>query len=239
MKSTITYDHVAIVLKKPRYPENIGAAARAMCNMGFSRLILVSPENPDLSRIKKTATHESNAIVDSMCIVDSTAKALESFNYVVGTTARLGKQRRKASTPSTLAETLVPISRENRIAVLFGPEDRGLENDDINRCDALIHIPTYGFSSINLAQAVMLICYELAKTHDTKQKSIPKLANKKELEEMYTSLKLVLDKIGYKNPQKPDYYVNAYKDFFSRTTLRSKDVIILRTLLAKISQHTL
>lgn len=237
MHSKIISDHIAIVLKKPRYPENIGAAARAMCNMGFSHLILIDPEDPDLSRIKKTATHESSTIVDQIRIVDTMDQALESYNYVVGTTARLGKQRRKASTPSSLAETLVDISQHNRIAVLFGPEDRGLENDDVNRCDALIHIPTFGFSSINLAHAVMLICYEMAKANNTKQQSIPRLASQKELTEMYTALKQGLENIGYINPQKPDHVVNAFKDFFSRITLRSKDVVILRTFLAKMAQH--
>jgi tRNA/rRNA methyltransferase len=237
MPSSIRFDHVAMVLKKPRYPENIGSAARAMCNMGFSELILIAPEDPDPERIRKTATHEAGGLIDTMKIVDTTAQALEPFHYVVGTTARLGKQRRKASTPSTLAPTLVPLSRENRIAVLFGPEDRGLDNSDIAFCDALIHIPTVGFTSINLAQAVMIVCYELARTQGVKQASLPKLATRKELEDMYSALGQVLDAIGYVNAQNPDYYLNAYRDFFSRIGLRSKDVIILRTFLYKVLQY--
>jgi tRNA/rRNA methyltransferase len=230
----IKSDHVTIILKKPRYPENIGAAARAMCNMGFSNLVLIDPENPDPDRIKKTATHEASSIVDAIQIVDTTAKAVENCEYVVGTTARLGKQRRKASTPVTLCPNLVDISQNNRIALIFGPEDRGLENSDIEYCDALIHIPTFGFSSLNLAQAVMVVCYELTLTRTAKQHVVPKLAGKKEITEMYSALEKTLEAISYINPEKPEQHLNAFRDFFSRITLRSKEVIILRTLLAKI-----
>lgn len=239
MTNRICADHVAIILKKPRYPENIGAAARAMCNMGFSRLIVVDPEDFDLSRIKKTATHESEEIVDAIQVVDSMDQAVESCNYVVGTTARLGKNRRKASTPSHVADHLVAVSRENHIGILFGPEDRGLANEDIALCDTLIHIPTFGFTSINLAQSVMIICYELSKTNASTQTSTPKRANKNELSDMYQMMTQVFDDLGYVNTQNPTQVINACKDFFSRVGLRSKDVIIIRTFLAKILHYGL
>ena len=232
--TSVRSDHIVIVLKKPRYPENIGAAARAICNMGFSRLILVDPEDPDMERIRKTATHESSAIVDSIEIVASTEEALENVEYVVGTTARLGKQRRKASSPSTIAPHLVSLSQENRIAILFGPEDRGLENSDIAHCDSLIHIPTFGFSSINLAQAVMVVSYELNVARNEAKTSIPRLAGKRELSEMFRSMEETFSDIAFVNPEKPDYYVNAFRDFFSRIMPRSKDVVVIRTLLSKI-----
>lgn len=234
MFSSIVHDHVVIVLKKPRYPENIGAAARAMCNMGFSRLVLIDPENPDPERMRKTATHEATGILDRMVIVSSTDEAIADAEYVVGTTARLGKQRRKASNPSTLSPQLVSLSQTNRIAVLFGPEDRGLENRDISLCDALIHIPTFGFTSINLAQAVMVACYELNTTRNREKKNSPRLAGKRELEEMYRVLEETFAQISLTHPQKPDYYVNAFRDFFSRIMPRSKDVVVMRTLLSKI-----
>lgn len=237
MPARINSGNVTIILKKPRYPENIGAAARAMCNMGFSRLTVVDPEDYDLSRIKKTATHESSAIVDAITVVDTLEQAVDSLHYLVGTTARLGKNRRKASTPPHLAENLVGLSQENHIGIIFGPEDRGLENADIALCDALVHIPTFGFSSINLAQSVMILCYELAKVNDTKQQSRPKLAQKNELSDMFRVMTQVFDTIGYVNPQNTDYVINAYKDFFSRIGIRSKDVIILRTFLSKILQY--
>lgn len=237
MSTRIAADNVAVILKKPRYPENIGASARAMCNMGFSRLIVVDPEDFDLSRIRKTATHESSDIVDAIQVVATMDQAVESFHYVVGTTARLGKNRRKASTPAHVAKNLVDISQQNHIAILFGPEDRGLANEDIALCDALVHVPTFGFSSINLAQSVMILCYELAKTYTTSQKSSPKRANKNELSGLYKMMKQVFEDIGYVNPQNPDHVINACKDFFSRIGVRSKDVIIMRTFLAKILQY--
>lgn len=234
MSSSICHDHVVIVLKKPRYPENIGSAARAMLNMGFTRLVLVDPENPDPERIKKTATHEAASIVDCMVTVSSTEEAIKDVEYVVGTTARLGKQRRKASSPATLSPHLIALSQKNRIAILFGPEDRGLENSDIALCDALIHIPTFGFTSINLAQAVMVVCYELNTARNPEKKSAPRLAGRRELEEMYKALEETFVRIAFVHPQKPDYYVNAFRDFFSRIMPRSKDVVVMRAFLSKI-----
>lgn len=237
MSSSICHDHVVIVLKKPRYPENIGSAARAMLNMGFTRLVLVDPENPDLERIRKTATHEAASIVEGMVTVSSTEEAIKDVEYVVGTTARLGKQRRKASSPATLSPRLISLARENRFAILFGPEDRGLENSDIALCDALIHIPTFGFTSINLAQAVMVVCYELNTARDPEKKSAPRLAGRRELEEMYKALEETFAQIAFAHPQKPDYYVNAFRDFFSRIMPRSKDVVVMRAFLTKIRQY--
>jgi tRNA/rRNA methyltransferase len=205
--------------------------------MGFSRLVLVDPENPDFDRIRKTATHEAADVVDALTITDSMDIALDQAQYVVGTTARLGKQRRKASTPTTLCPHIAEISNNNRVAILFGPEDRGLENTDIDRCDALIHIPTFGFSSINLAQAVMILCYELTVKRADIKKSTPRLAGKNELAEMYQALEDTLEAISYRNPQKPGHVINAFRDFFSRITLRSKEVVILRTFLSKIRAY--
>jgi tRNA/rRNA methyltransferase len=235
--NTIKHENISIVLKRPRYPENIGAAARAMCNMGFSRLVVVEPEDPDMERILKTATHEAASIVEGMVIAESVEKAVENAEYVVGTTARLGKQRRKASSPATLTPHLLDLSMNNRIAVLFGPEDRGLENADIALCDALIHIPTFGFTSINLAQAVMVVCYELNITRGEIKSSTPKLAGKRELLEMFRAIEETFSDIAFVNPEKPDYYVNAFRDFFSRISPRSRDVVVMRSLLSKIRNY--
>lgn len=237
MHTSIIHDHVTIVLKRPRYPENIGSAARAMCNMGFSRLVLVDPENTDSEKMKKTATHEAVKIIENMITVSCVEQAVSDVEYVVGTTARLGRQRRKASNPSTISPHLVSLSQQNRIAVLFGPEDRGLENSDIALCDALIHIPTSGFSSINLAHAVMIICYELNSSESNSKKSPPRLACKRELEEMYKALEETFTSISLVHPQKQNYYLTAFRDMFSRTMPRAKDVTIMRSFLAKIRNY--
>ncbi len=102
-------DQVTIVLYRPRFPENIGAAARAACNMGISRLLLVAPEDCDLSRMLKVATHSAAVLIQNMRVFPDLVTALQPFHYVVGTTARIGGQRRELKTPREMAEDLVPI----------------------------------------------------------------------------------------------------------------------------------
>ena len=154
-------EHVAIVLMQPNIPENIGAAARAMCNLGLRRLILVDPPRCDLTRVCKTATGPALDIVEEMEVFGRLEEALAEFHFVVGTTARRGGERAVVHTPEAVARMLLPIARENRVALLFGPEDRGLTNEDLRFCHVLATIPTAGFASFNLAQAVLLVAYEL------------------------------------------------------------------------------
>ena len=152
-------DNIAIVLQRPRYPENIGSAARALCNMGFGRLIVVAPGIWDEERIRRLATHAAGSVVDAIERFDTLDEALAPFGHVVGTTARRGGHRPVIKSPEFLARSLVAVSQNNPVAILFGPEDRGLTNADVKRCHQLVNIPTAAFTSLNLAQAVMVICY--------------------------------------------------------------------------------
>ena len=234
----VTRENVTIVLQRPRYPENIGSAARAMCNMGIRRLIVVSPENYDLDRIRKLATHVASDIVAEARVIQDLDEAMEPFQFVVGTTARLGKQRQVIQSPEKLAEQLVPISRENRVAVLFGPEDRGLSNEDLRRCHALVNIPTAAFSSLNLAQAVMVIAYALYRTGlKDPVPFAPKLANRHQLDGMYAQLKDILVRISYINPENPDYFMNNLRHFFTRLQLRAREVSIIRGICRQIDWY--
>jgi len=235
MFKRINFDNITIVLHQPRHPENIGSVARAMCNMGFSRLVVIDPPNFDRNKILKLATHAASDVVDKISICTDLKDALSHFNYVVGTTARLGGQRQVVNNPSKLAQKLVPISFENRIAILFGPEDKGLSNEDIRYCHALVNIPTAEFSSLNLAQAIMIICYEIFIAGLEKNTEFtPRLASRHELDGMYDQLKDILVSISYINPENPDYWINKLRQFFSRLQLRAKEVSIIRGICRQI-----
>ena len=238
MSSKIDLAHVRVVLHKPRYPENIGAAARAVRNMGIHRLDIVQPENPLEDRIRMMATHAAGDVVDRMTTFDNLADALQDCQYVVGTTARLGGQRQQVLNPGAMARRLIPISRENEIALIFGPEDRGLTNEDLRLCHALINIPTAGFSSLNLAQAVMVVCYELF-TADAKAPAsrVPRLANRHELDSMYAQLKDILVRISYINPENPEYWLNHMRQFLTRIQLRAREVSIIRGLCRQVDWY--
>jgi len=235
----IILDHVAIILQRPRYPENIGAAARAIRNMGIGQLVVVSPENCDLTRILKMATHVASDVVEEMEVFEDLKDAVAPYQYIVGTTARLGGERQTVFSPPEMAKILVPISRENRIAILFGPEDRGLTNEDIRLCHALVNIPTAEFSSLNLAQAVMIICYELFKASlGPGREKVPRLAERHELEGMYKQLQEILIRVDFIQPDNPDYWMNNMRRFFNRLPLRAKEVRIIRGICRQIDWYS-
>jgi tRNA/rRNA methyltransferase len=237
--SSVCLENVAVVLNRPRYPENIGAAARAVCNMGIGHLVVVAPEKCDLNRVLTLATHAAIDVVEEMLYFEDLAEALAPYNYVVGTTARLGGQRPSVASPAQMAEQLIPISQANQVALLFGPEDRGLTNEEIRLCHQLVTIPTARFSSLNLAQAVMVLCYELFKAGLPPAKTFtPRLATRLELDGMYDQIKDILVRINYIQPENPDYWMNKLRYFFSRVELRAGDVSIIRGICRQINWYS-
>jgi tRNA/rRNA methyltransferase len=239
MSLRIKMENIAIVLVRPQIPENIGSVARAMCNMGLSHLVLVSPENYDQNRAHRTATGHSVKILERMEVFEKLGDALGKYEYIAGTTARTGAMRPAITCPDRFASNLISISRKNRTAILFGPEDCGLSNEHLKHCHTIVTIPTGGFSSLNLAQAVMIICYEIFKAQkDIPVPPVPRLANSFELEGMYKHLEEVLAKIGFLNPQNPEHWLLNIRRFFSRLPLRAKEVRIIRGICRQIDWYT-
>ncbi len=238
MTIRIRLDRIALVLVKPRHPENIGSAARAACNMGIGRLVVVDPENYDIDRIRTLATHAASKVVNDIRRFDDLQTALAEYQYIVGTTARLGGERQVVTSPTRMARDLVDISQNNQVAIVFGPEDRGLANTDIRRCHHLVTIPTADFSSLNLAQAVMVVCYELFKAGLPQGKTFtPRLASRVELDGMYEQLRDMLVRINYIQPDNPDYWMNRLRRFLARIQLRAGEVSIIRGICRQMSWY--
>ncbi|MBW2107530.1 MAG: RNA methyltransferase [Deltaproteobacteria bacterium] len=235
----VNLDNIAIVLHRPKYPENIGAAARAGCNMGIKRLVVVDPLDCDLTRVLKMATHFAADIVQDMEIFKDLKTALAPFQYVVGSTARVGGNRPTLPDPRRLAQDLIPISQKNQVALVFGPEDTGLTNLELGLCHAVVTIPTAAFSSLNLAQAVMVLCYELfsARGEDRPTEFVPRLAERYELEAMYDHLKEILVAIDFINSENPDYWMQHVRRFFSRIPMRARDVRMIRGICRQIAWY--
>ena len=239
MPATANLKNISIILNRPRYPENIGAAARAMRNMGFEQLMVVDPQNFDMPRVLKMATHAAAEVVEHIQVYGDLQTALGPLNYVVGTTARLGGQRQLVGSVAGLAQKLAPISEKNQVGLLFGPEDRGLTNEDLRLCHELVNIPAADFASLNLAQAVMVVCYELRRYHQPAGKTfVPRLANRHELDGMYEQLKDILVRINYIQPDNPDYFMNNLRHFGTRMKLRAKEVSIIRGICRQIDWYS-
>ena len=159
-KETIEdFTDAAVVLVEPSGKRNIGAAARAMKNTGFSELVLVAP--PDGFRCQETYAMApgSHDILDGARSFESLADALAGRHLVFGFTAR-HRAKKKRLLPKEAAEIFSRRPADARAALVFGPEDRGLTDGDISLCGHLVGIPTHpSFSSLNLAQAVLLACH--------------------------------------------------------------------------------
>jgi tRNA/rRNA methyltransferase len=232
-------ENIAIILVEPQIPENIGAAARAMSNMGLNRLLLVNPKNCDLYRVLKMATGSSADIVEEMEFFEDLQEALGPFGHIVGTTARTGSHRPAMTDPRRLAADLSPVTDNNRVAILFGPEDRGLSNEHLRYCHTIATIHTASFASLNLAQAVMVVCYELFLASNVPStENLPRLANRFELEGMYEHLADVLMKIGFINPENPEHWMLNVRRFLSRLPLRAREVRIVRGICRQIDWYT-
>jgi tRNA/rRNA methyltransferase len=235
----VNLDNLTIVLHKPRLAENIGATARAARNMGLTRLAAVQPEDVDQERMLKMATGSSANLIHNLAIYQDLATALGSYHYIVGTTARLGGSYRQSPVPPReLAQELISISQQNRVALLFGPENWGLTNEELVFCHSLVTIPTSDFRSLNLAQAVLVVTYEIfLARRDPKDLFVPRLANSFELEAMYAELQGTLLKINYIGHQNPEHWMMRIRRFFSRHGLRAAEVQVIRGICRQIDWY--
>ena len=233
----VKLSNIFIILNKPKFPENIGASVRAMHNMGIQHLRVVNPLNYDPARIRRMATMAGAGVVDAIECYSDLKEALQDCHFVVGTTARSGCRRIPGELPSKIAQQLVPISQENHTAIIFGPEDRGLTNAELYYCHAMITIPTDEFASVNLAQAVMIICYELFNITVETQRFTPRRANCHELEGMYAQLKDILVRISYLNPENPDYWLKNLRRFFTRLELQAAEVGLIRGICRQVDWY--
>ena len=168
-------------------------------------------------------------------------RLLADFNYIVGTTARLGKARGPFITPREAAQDIADISQKNKVALLFGPEDTGLANDQLRCVNAVVTIPTSReFTSLNLSHAVMILCYEIfiASSPATSATEVtPKLARSEELEGMYGQIKTLLADIGFLNPENPDYWMMHLRRFFTRAGILSREVKIIRGICRQLEWY--
>ncbi len=154
-------DSLVVVLHRPQLPQNIGAAARAMANMGLSRLRLVAPQDLSPEPMRALATGAGTELLEAMEVFGSLPEALADCAAAAATTARKGRFRGRLVAPRQAAPEILAWAASGPAALVFGPEDRGLTAAELDHFSLTISIPTSDSASLNLAQAVMVVCYEL------------------------------------------------------------------------------
>ncbi|WP_432470800.1 tRNA (cytosine(32)/uridine(32)-2'-O)-methyltransferase TrmJ [Amphritea sp. HPY] len=239
-------NNVRIVLVNTTHPGNIGGVARAMKNMGLSELCLVAPKKfPHEDALARAAG--AGDLLDGALVVDSLDDALADCHLVVGTSARSRSIPWPLVNPRELAAIVAPLPVETKVAILFGREDRGLTNDELQRCHHHVHIPVNEeFSSLNLAAAVQVITYELrmAELLQAEPGAKPQwgtewdveLADGRELELMFDHLEQVLTEVEFLDPQKPRNLMPRLRRLLLRAVPDKIEVNVLRGMLSAMSK---
>ncbi len=227
---------LTIVLHQPQDLVNIGGVVRAMANMGLERLTVVDPAEFDPRRITGIA-HRTGHIVEQARVATTLEEALAGATYVVGTSARPRTAQRNYRRPRELAPRILRRSREGEAAIVFGREDRGLSNEALDRCHEVIVIPTApSHASLNLAQAVLLVAYELFLAGTGTPPELPTgkrslgPASAAELEELYHALEAGLASIDFFKARKPESVMRVLRTIFGRTTLDAHEARLVRAI---------
>jgi len=222
-------ENIRIVLASPLYGGNVGAVCRAMANMGLSDLAVVAPRNLDLDEARMMACHATD-ILDGRSEFGTLAEAVADCGLVMVTTAREGLYRRHAKTPREWAGKALEAAGTGKVALVFGREDNGLSNEELELATQIIRIPTTPeYPSLNLAQAVMVCCYELFVANGTYEPPVEKTpeAPSELRERMFAMWDDTLMKIGFMKDDKEDHMMLGLRRILSRGPLTVDDVRIL------------
>lgn len=249
-------DHFFVVLVGVSHPGNIGSAARAMKTMGLSELILVSPENPPDDK-SYAMSAGADDVLANLRIVDSLPEALRSAQLVIGGTARPRDMYIQELAPREgIAQAIDYSLAGGKIALVFGRERSGLTNDEIKQCDYLVRIPSNpDYSSLNLAQAVQVFCYELRmqwldwvesgsegaspekpnKLSKRAKHSSHLPATKGVLQDMLAHWSHAFSETGFLQRTNHDRMMSYMEVMFQRAQLTHQEVNIIRGMLRSIS----
>ncbi|MBY5974129.1 RNA methyltransferase [Pseudooceanicola marinus] len=232
----------AFVLVRPQMGENIGGAARAMWNFGLDRMRLVSPRDGWPNPKAVAMASGAGRLLDEAKLCETTAEALEDCSYVFATTARA----RGLTKPVVTPERAMEIAREKilageKVAVLFGPERAGLENDDIAKANAIINVPVNPeFASLNLAQCVLLTAYEWRRQAvdieaERMEMAGADWASQIEIEKLADHYEGRLEEAGFFFPEtKAEGMKLVLRNFWSRMPLTRPDVQMMHGILRQM-----
>jgi tRNA/rRNA methyltransferase len=234
----------AIVLSHPQLGENIGAAARAMKNFGLSDLRLVKPRD---GWPNKKAGHMAVGavdVLDNARLYNDAAAALADLQFVVAATARERGVTKPVLTPAEAVRRLhEQVAKGTRCGILFGSERSGLNNDEVSLASVVVTIPTTEFSSINLAQSVMLLCYEWFRVADITPAEridhgpIAKKATREEMFQLFEHLEDELLRNGFLYPpSKETPMIRNLRALLNRADMTDQEVRTLRGVIVALAK---
>lgn len=229
-------DQIIIILYRPQKLVNIGGTVRAMKNMGLRRLRLVSAPAYEPQAITALA-HRADDIIEAAEHFTSLDAALADLHYVVGTTARRRSLGDVAHSPREHAAELLSRSTQGFVGMLFGPEDRGLTAAELDRCHAIVSIPTDpDYASLNLAQAVLLVAYELRMAAQPvlaiEAREAP--ASTAQLEELFTTAEQALNAIEFFKNGQSTLTMRIFRTLIHRASPDRREAALLTAMYREI-----
>lgn len=233
-------NQLKIVLVHTSHPGNIGACARAMKTMGLSQLTLVKPRFFPDARATELASNASD-LLETAVVVDSLDEAIKECELIIGTSARIRTIPWPLLNAREGAVCAINAAAKAKVAIVFGREDSGLSNEELQKCHYHVTIPGNPlYDVLNLAQAVQIIAYEcrMALT-EGKLRDMPyeALATPDEVERCYAHMKQTLTDLTFYNPNAPKQLLPRFKRMFMRIQLEKQEVNILRGLWSAIDEH--
>ncbi|MHA6344082.1 RNA methyltransferase [Roseivivax sp. CAU 1761] len=232
----------AIVLVRPQMGENIGAAARAMWNFGLDRMRIVAPRDGWPNPAARAMASGAGRVLDAAELHGDTAGALADCSYVLATTARIrGLTKPVLSPEAAMQETARRAARGEKVAILFGPERAGLENDDVARANAIVSVPVNpDYASLNLAQCVLLMGYEWRRASaevvaESMEMAGASWASHAEVEALARHYEERLEAAGFFfPPDKADSMKRSLRNLWSRMPLTRADAQTLHGVLRQM-----
>jgi len=234
------FDKVRIVLVGTTHPGNIGAAARAMKTMSQENLYLVEPKIFPSAEATSRATGADDVLANAT-VCSSLKEAIVDCDLVIGTSARIRSIPWPMLLPRECAET-ISDAKYSSVAIVFGRENSGLSNEELELCNLVLQIPTNDkYSSLNLASAVQIICYEihLLAMNDVSieaEESDSHLVNQDKMEMFYQHLEQCMIDIGFHDVNNPRLLMHRMRRLFNRAQLEESECNILRGILAKVQE---
>ncbi len=218
---------ISIILVEPEHPGNVGAVARVMKNFGFNDLILVNPKCDPCCEEARNRAKWANVVLKK---AKTRKKMPKDFDYLIGTTARLGTDYNIPRSPLT-PEQLVEKISNRKTGILFGPESTGLRNEEIELCDFTVTIPTKkAYSSLNLSHSVAIILYKLSRI---KLKNFP-AATGKEKKILLDYIEKSIEKMDFSTKEKKETQRTVWKKVIGKAMLTKREAFALMGFFRKI-----
>lgn len=240
-------DQPVVILVRPQLGENIGMCARAMLNCGLTELRLVAPRDGWPNESAVSSASGATKVLENVRVYDSVAAATADLHWTAATTARGRDLAKPVFTPESAAQHAFEAihTGHERVGILFGPERTGLENDDLAACQALVSIPLNpDFSSLNLAQAVLILSYEWRKmahkesimSHKSERTGESEWATTEELTYFLNKLDENLVKYHFYRTEemKPSVWQNI-RNMFARNRWTSQEIQTLHGIIGTLT----